>query len=233
MNSQFDQSQNPFNSSTMGVSTVAQASVEARMDFIRKTYTLFMAGILTAIVGGVVSLNSPISSIVMATAPWSLLSIIALSIVAQIMVDKPGLNYIALFGFTFLLGAIMAPVIALYAPAVVGQAGFLTAVIFATLTAYVFVTRQDFNWLGGIVFVGLITLIIAGVANAFFFKSSGFSYWLSWGVLVMSSGWVLYDTSEIIHRYPLSGYCSAALGLFISFWNIFISLLNILGGNRD
>ncbi len=66
------------------------------------------------------------------------------------------------------------------------------------------------------------------------FKSSGFSYWLAWGTLFFSSGYVLYQTSNIIHEYRENEYCAAALGLFISFFNIFMSLLRILGGNsRD
>ena len=50
-------------------------------------------------------------------------------------------------------------------------------------------------------------------------------------ILLFSSGFVLYDTSNIMQRYPLNAPAGAALGLFISFYNIFLSLLNILGGD--
>lgn len=168
----------------------------------------------------------------MAFAPWSLLLILPLSIGAQVMADKPGLGTAALFGFAALLGIIIAPVVNLYSPNTVTQAGALTVLIFGALTTYVFITRKDFNFMGGIVFVGLIACIGAGLLNFFLFKNSGFSYWIAWGVLLFSAGFVLYDTSNIMQRYPLNQPAGAALGLLISFFNIFLSLLRILNG-RD
>ena len=210
----------------------ADATSEARLNFIRLTYVLFMTSVLAAIVGGIISLNTPLSALVMAFAPWSLLLILPLSIGAQVLADRPGLGHVALFGFALILGIVIAPIVNLYSPDTVTQAGVLSILIFGSLTAYVFVTRKDFNFLGGIVFVGLIACIGAGLLNFFWFKSSGISYWIAWGVLLFSAGFVLYDTSEIMQRYPLNRPAGAALGLFISFFNIFMSLLRILNG-RD
>lgn len=233
MNSPFNQ--NP-NAGAMGapipVPMAADASSEARLNFIRMVYVMFTASVLAAVVGGIISLNSPLGGLVMAFAPWSLLLILPLSIGAQVMADKPTLGTVALFGFALLLGIIIAPVVNLYSPNTVTQAGALTVLIFGSLTAYVFVTRKDFNFLGGIVFVGLIACIGAGLLNYFVFKNSGFSYWIAWGVLLFSAGFVLYDTSNIMQRYPLNQPAGAALGLLISFFNIFMSLLRILNG-RD
>lgn len=210
----------------------ADASSEARLSFIRMVYAMFTASVLTAVVGGIISLNSPLGGLVMAFSPWSLLLILPLSIGAQMVSDKPGLGTAALFGFAALLGIIIAPVVNLYSPNTVTQAGALTVLIFGALTAYVFVTRKDFNFLGGIVFVGLIACIGAGLLNFFVFKNSGFSYWIAWGVLLFSAGFVLYDTSNIMQRYPLNQPAGAALGLLISFFNIFMSLLRILNGRN-
>ena len=233
MNSPFNQ--NP-NAGAMGapipIPMAADAGEQARLSFIRMVYVMFTASVLTAVVGGIVSLNSPLGGLVMAFAPWSLLAILPLSIGAQVMADKPGLGNVALFGFAALLGIIIAPVVNLYSPNTVTQAGALTVLIFGALTAYVFVTRKDFNFLGGIVFVGLVACIGAGLLNFFLFKNSGFSYWIAWGVLLFSAGFVLYDTSNIMQRYPLNQPAGAALGLLISFFNIFLSLLRILNG-RD
>ena len=216
----------------IAVPMAADASVEARLNFIRLTYVLLLSGILTAIVGGIISLNTPLSTIVMAFAPWSFLLLLPLSIGAQIMADKPAMGNVALFGFAGLMGVIIAPIVALYSPNTVGQAAALSVLVFGSLTAYVFITRKDFNFLGGIAFVGLVTCIGAGILNYFLFNGSGFSYWIAWGVLLFSSCFVLYKTSAIMRDYPLNQPAGAALGLLISFFNIFMSLLRILNG-RD
>ncbi len=235
MNSPFSNNQNP-NAGAMGapiaVPMAADATAEARLNFIRLTYVMFTASVLTAVIGGIISLNTPLANLVMAFAPWSLLAILPLSIGAQMVSDKPNLGTAALFGFALLLGIIIAPVVNLYSPNTVTQAGALTVLIFGALTAYVFITRKDFNFIGGIVFVGLIACFGAGLLNYFVFKNSGFSYWIAWGVLLFSAGFVLYDTSNIMQRYPLNQPAGAALGLLISFFNIFMSLLRILNG-RD
>ena len=216
---------------------VAAASEETRLNFIRKTYVLFMAGILTAIVAGAICLTvTPVLSFALAIISRPIIAfavVVGGSFVAQMLARKEGVNYLALFGFTALLGIIFAPIVAIYAPSVVGQAAFLTCAIFGSLTAYVFITRKNFSFMGGMLFIGMIGMILAVAANMFFFKDTNISYWISWGVLFLSSGFVLYQTSNLIHEYSENEYCAAALGLFISFFNIFMSLLNILGGNRD
>jgi FtsH-binding integral membrane protein len=125
-----------------------------------------------------------------------------------------------------------APAIEMYAPGVVGQAAFSTVVVFGGLTAYVFLSRKDFSYMGGRLFVGLIALVAGGLANRFLFKSGLAQYIMSWITVVLFSGFVLYDTSRIIHRYDERGYCMAALALFLDFFNMFMAILNILGGGR-
>ena len=234
MNSPFN-NQNP-NAGTMGapipIPMAADASAEARLNFIRLTYVLLLAGILTTIVGGIISLNSPLSNLVIALSPWSFIAIIPLSIGAQMLAREPRMGNAALFGFAAVQGIIIAPAIASFAQDTVTQAGVLSVLVFGALSAYVFITRKDFHFLGGIAFVGVVTVIGAGLLNYFFFKNSGFEYWLAWGLLLFSSCFVLYKTSAIMNDYPLNRPAGAALGLMISFFNIFISLLRILNG-RD
>jgi modulator of FtsH protease len=238
MNSGYNPEGGPFKETTLGAPmSIAQSSAEARMNFIRKTYVLFLAGILTCVMGGVACLNvEPVTMLSLAILQNPILILVVIlggSIAAQAVARVPGLNYVALFGFTGILGIVMTPIIALYRPEVVGQAGMLTMVVFGALTAYAFVSRKNFSFMGGILFIGMLSLIAGGIANMFFFKSWDFSYWLAWGTLFISSGFVLYQTSNIMHEYSEGDEVAAALGLFISFFNIFMSLLRILGGNRD
>ena len=236
MNSGYNPQNSPFSSTTQ-MPMVSQTSVETRLNFIRKTYVLFLMGILTAVVAGAICLKVPsVNRAVLSMLQMPLLFIVLVigaSIGAQAVSRIEGLNYVALFGFTGLIGLLFAPIIGLYAPSVVGQAGFLTVVIFGSLTAYAFISRKDFSYLGGMLFIGLISLILGGLANAFFFKSGAASYLMAWITVLIFSGFVLYDTSQIINRYDERGYCSAALALFLDFLNIFMALLRILGGNRN
>lgn len=234
MNSDFNPQRDSFSNTTLA--SVANASADVRANFIRKTYVLFFAGILTAIVAGTLCLQS--ASVYSAAISVWRMPILAIglvlggSIAAQAVARSEGINYVALFGFTGLIGFLFAPIVASYAPTVVGQAGFLSIMIFGGMTAYAFVSGKNFSFMGGFLFVGIWAVILAGVGNLFFFKSVNMSYWLAWGSLLISSGFVLYQTSNMIHEYGERDYCAAALGLFISFFNIFMSLLRILGGNR-
>lgn len=231
-------SSSPFDSSSQPM-TVAQSSLDVRLEFIRKTYSLFLAGILMALVAGTICLNSdPVANAAVSILRSPILAIallFGLSMGAQAVSRIEGLNYAALFGFTAFMGFLFAPLLAMYeqsAPGIVTQAAVLTFITFGSLTAYAFISKKDFSFLGGMLFVGLIALILGGLANVFLFKSSGASYWMAWVTLLLFSGYVLYDTSQIIHRYDAKGYVSAALALFLDFFNMFMAILRILSGNR-
>jgi FtsH-binding integral membrane protein len=209
------------------------------MNFIRKTYVLFMAGIVAAIVAGTITVSSrPLFEAALAILRMPLLGLILLigSVwIASALSRTEGLNYVALFGFTAFCGFWISPLLVMYEqiqPGIVSQAAVLTLLTFGALTTYAFVTKKDFSFLGGMLFVGLITLIGGLLLNAFLFKSVSMSYWMSWGILLVFSGYVLFDTSRIIHRYDEKSYCSAAIALFLDFFNMFLAILSILSGGR-
>jgi modulator of FtsH protease len=237
-NTQPDQ---PYGQSSMRSLSVAESSAEVRLGFIRQTYVLFMAGILTAIVAGFLCLTVPsLTQAAVGILRSPILAfgiIIGASIGCQVLANREGgVAYAGLFGFTSLIGFMFAPILAMYegsAPGIVGQAAFLSTLVFGSLTAYAFVSRKDFSFLGGALFVVMLAVIGGALANMLWFKSSGFGYWLAWGSLLMSSGFVLYQTSNIIHEFTPRQAAGAALGLFVSFFNIFMSLLRILSGNRN
>jgi modulator of FtsH protease len=229
---------NPFTYTSQPIS-VAQSSTEVRMEFIRKTYSLFLAGILTALIAGTVCLRVEavfnLAAMILSVPLVAIVLLFGTSMGAQAVSRVEGLNYVALFGFTAFIGFLFAPILAIYemsAPGIVVEAAFLTTTIFGALTAYVFITKKDFSFLGGMLFVGVAALIIGGLANVFLFKSAGASYWMAWVTVLLFSGFVLFDTSRIMLRYDSKGYCSAALALFLDFFNMFMAILRILGGGR-
>lgn len=227
----------PSSITTYGQPTVANALPLARLNFIRKTYLLFYAGLFSAIVGGLICINTPLEGIVMGV-PYFITLLVYLAVAAGMisLMRVEGWNYAALLGFTAFDGIIMAPWLHYaerFAPGILAQAGFLTVMIFSLLTAYTFITQKDFSYWGGALFTALSGLIIAQFANYFWFHSTGGSYWMAWFTVVLFCGYILYDTSQIIHRYEENDYCVAALSLYLDFVIMFQAIVEILMGNRD
>ena len=221
---------------SFGAETAARAAVAERMSFIRKVYALFFAGVLFAIAGVGLGFVFPALMIGVARHPWlTFFALIGGVMGAQAVRLVPGVNLLALFAFTALTGVVISPLIAIYTqlnPASILQAGVLTVGIFGGLTAYVFVSKKDFSFMRGMVVTGLIVVFLAGALNLFIVGSSAFAFAISCAALLLFSGFVLYDTSNIIRRYPVNEYVAGALSLYLDAFNIFLALLRILNAGR-
>jgi modulator of FtsH protease len=230
------QQQQPGAWGSFGVETAARASVEERMGFVRKVYALFFAATLFAVGGVGLGLAYPPLMLAIIAHPWlTFFALMGGVLGAQAVRLVPGVNLLALFAFTALTGVIISPAIAIYTrmnPASIWQAGLLTLGIFGGLTAYVFVSKKDFSFLRGMVTTGLIVVFLAGVLNLFIVGSSAFAFGISCAALLLFSGFVLYDTSNIIRRYPTNEYVAGALSLYLDAFNIFLALLRILNSGR-
>ncbi|MFN2415599.1 MAG: Bax inhibitor-1 family protein [Pyrinomonadaceae bacterium] len=220
-----------------GAETAAQASVSERMAFVRKVYALFFAATLFAVGGVYAGLSYPPVMMWIVAHPWlTFFGLIGGVMGAQALRLVPGVNLAALFAFTALTGVIISPLIAIYTqmnPASIWQAGLLTVGIFGGLTAYVFVSKRDFSFMRGMLTVGLVVVFLAVVLNLFIVGSSALSFGISCAALLLFSGFVLYDTSNIIRRYPVNEYVAGALSLYLDAFNIFLALLRILNASRD
>lgn len=215
--------------------TAAQASVEERMGFIRKVYALFFAATLFAVGGVALGLSfPPLLRFALEHPIIMFLVMIGGVMGAQAVRHVRGVNLVALFAFTTLTGVVISPliaVVAVYNPGSILAAGLLTVGIFGGLTAYVFISKRDFSFLRGMVTVGLIVVILAGVANIFV-GSGALGFAVAAATLLLFSGFVLYDTSNIIRRYPTNEYVAGALSLYLDAFNIFLALLRILNAGR-
>ncbi len=221
---------------SFGAETAAHASVEERMGFIRKVYALFFAATLFAVGGVGIGFMFPPVMMAVIEHPWlSFFALIGGVFGAQAVRLVPGVNLLALFAFTTFTGVFISPLIAIYTqlnPASIWQAGLLTVGIFGGLTAYVFVSKKDFSFMRGMMMTGLIVVVLAGVLNLFIVGSSALSFGISCAALLLFSGFVLYDTSNIIRRYPTNEYVAGALDLYLDAFNIFLALLRILNAGR-
>jgi modulator of FtsH protease len=215
--------------------TAAQATVAERMSFVRKVYALFFAATLFAVVG--VGVGFAVPEIMMTVARHPIIAFLVLMggvMGAQAVRLVRGINLLALFGFTMLTGVIISPAIYVYSqinPASLLQAGVLTVGIFGGLTAYVFISKKDFSFMRGMLMTGLIVVFLSVVVNLFV-ASSAFSFGIAAAALLLFSGFVLYDTSNIIRRYPTNEYVAGALSLYLDAFNIFLALLRILNAGR-
>ena len=135
-----------------------------------------------------------------------------------------------LFAFTGLMGASLGPMLNYYAaidPSLIMQALGGTALIFFALSGYALTSKKDFSFMGGFLMVGLLLVIIAGIANLFF-QVPAVSLALSAAIIMIMSGLILFDTGRIINGGERN-YIRATLSLYLSVYNIFTSLLHLLG----
>ncbi|MGK0440422.1 MAG: modulator of FtsH protease [Pseudohongiellaceae bacterium] len=137
-----------------------------------------------------------------------------------------------IFAFTGVMGASLGPMLNHYlalanGPSLVMQALAGTALIFFTLSGYVLTSRKDFSFMGGFLMVGLVVIVIAALANLFF-AVPAVSLAISAAVVLIMSGLILFDTSRIIHGGE-TNYIRATISLYLSIYNLFTSLLHLLG----
>lgn len=224
--------ENPYNLQDGGLLAAADAPVEARVEFLRKTYTTLLTAILifaaTLWAAGEIT---PVKNLMISLVvnPWLTLAIyIGGAIAVHALAEKPGIGIVVFYAFAAVWGLISAPLILMVAenqPHVITQAALATAIIFTGLTAYVFKSGKDFAFLGGMLFTamwGLFGLAILGLIFGFTMGT-----WVSYAGALVFSGFILYDTSNILHRYPTTAYVSAAMVLFVDVIILFKNLVMI------
>jgi len=138
----------------------------------------------------------------------------------------------AVFALTGFMGFTLGPIISAYlslpnGSQIVMQALGGTGIIFLALSAYAIKSEKDFSFMGGFLFVGILVAFLAGLA-AFFFQMPGLSLAVSAMFVLLMSGLILYQTSEIIHGGE-TNYIMATVTLYVSIYNLFTSLLHLLG----
>lgn len=143
-----------------------------------------------------------------------------------------GWGLISTFAFTGFLGYTLGPILNAYLSLpnggqLVTMALGMTALVFFGLSAYAILSRKDFSFLSGFIMAGFIVLLCAVVAS-FFIQISGLQLAISAGFVLFSSAVILFQTSAIIHGGE-DNYIMATITLFVSIYNLFLSLLQLLG----
>lgn len=147
---------------------------------------------------------------------------------------------LAAFLFTGFLGYTLGPILSMYLHAfsngsqIIMTALGATGFIFLALSGYVLTTRKDFSYMGGFLFAAITVAFIAGIAGIFF-QMPMLQIIISGAFALLSSGLILFQTSQIIHGGE-TNYIMATVSIYTALFNLFISLLQLLGafgGSRD
>ena len=204
--------------------------------FIRQTYQLFAASLLAASAGAYIGVGMASA---IASWYWGLVILEFVFLFGLYAAKrKPGLNMVLLFGFTFLSGLTLAPLLSSVlglkgGGSIVANAFILTTVAFGGLSVFAMNTKRDFSGMGKMLFITLIVIVVAGLINIFF-HSPILQLAIASISSILFSAFILYDTQNIIkgaYETPIEG----AIALYLDFLNLFVSLLQILGifGSRD
>jgi modulator of FtsH protease len=140
---------------------------------------------------------------------------------------------LAVFALTGFMGLTLGPIVGAYTTAfsngaeLVGMAMTGTAAIFLSLSFYAITSQKDFSFMSGFLTAGIVVAFLAGIA-AYFFQMPALSLAVSSAFILLMSGLILYETSNIIHGGE-TNYIMATVTLYISIYNLFLSLLHLLG----
>lgn len=139
---------------------------------------------------------------------------------------------LATFAFTGFMGFTLGPILSAYltlsnGPQLIMTALGMTAVTFVGLSAVALITRKDFSFLSNFIMAGAIVLILAMVV-AMVFNISGLALAVSAGFVLFASAVILFETSQVIHGGQ-DNYILATISLYVAIYNLFISLLSLLG----
>ncbi|MFC1602552.1 Bax inhibitor-1/YccA family protein [Pseudomonadota bacterium] len=215
-------------------SVASQAgSTLATNKLIKNTYMLLSATLVfSAIMAAVSIVAQPPSIIAMVCLIGGM--VLGIFVLPKAANSSAGLGVI--FLITGLLGFALGPMLTQYlamekGPQIVGTAFGGTGIIFLSLSGYALTSKRDFSFMGGFLFAGMMVVMLAMVAN-WFLALPGLALALSAAVILLMSGFILFDTSRMINGGE-TNYIHATFGLYLSIFNIFIHLLSILGVMSD
>ncbi|MDH5424613.1 MAG: Bax inhibitor-1/YccA family protein [Gammaproteobacteria bacterium] len=217
-----------MNTSLNNIASETQPSVLASHKVLRNTYSLLsMTLLFSALVAGVsMSLNLPHPGILLTLGGYFGL------LFATSKFRDSGLGIAFVFALTGFMGYTLGPILNSYlsmsngAETVMTAMG-TTALIFLSLSAYALVSRKDFSFMGGFLMAGILVAFVAGL-GAMLFEVAALSLVVSSMFVLLMSGLILYQTSDIIHGGE-TNYIMATVTLYVSIFNLLTSLLHLLG----
>jgi modulator of FtsH protease len=207
--------------------TRSQTQILATNKVLRNTYALLAMTLLfsAATAGIAMATNMPaFNPIITLVGYFGLLF-------ATSRFSNSGLGLLFVFLLTGFMGLTLGPILNMYLATANGSQTVMTAlggtgVIFLALSGYALTSRKDFSFMGGFLMVGILVAFLGGI-GAMIFSLPMLSLAVSGMFVLLMSGLILYQTSEIIHGGE-TNYIMATVTLYVSIYNLFLSLLHLL-----
>ena len=222
-----------------GQATQTRALQQNRV--LRNTYLLLAISMIPTVAGAVLGINMGFS--LFAGSPMvSFLVFMGIAFGFMWGIERTkdsGMGVMLLLGFTFFMGLMLSRILQMAlgfsnGATLIATAAGGTGAIFFTLAGIATVTKKDFSYLGKFLFVGLVVVLLAMLANIFF-QIPALSLTISAVAVLIFSGYILYDISRIVTGGEVN-YISATLAVYLDIYNLFVHLLHLLmafSGDRD
>ena len=199
---------------------------------LRNTYALLALSFVVSTVGASISMAMELPA--MTGIICTLIGLGLLFVVHKTADSSMGL--VSMFAFTLVMGVGIGPMLSRYLALphggeLVFQALGTTALVFFALSAYAISSKKDFSNIGGFLITGLIIAIVASIAN-FFMQIPALQLAISSAVVLIMSGFILYDASRIVNGGE-DNYIRAAIAMYLNLYNLFINLLVLMGITSD
>ena len=207
--------------------TRSESQILATNKVLRNTYALLsMTLLFSAATAGIAMVMNlpPFNPILTLVGYFGLLF-------ATTKFSNSGLGLLFVFMLTGFMGLTLGPILNFYMATANGSQMVMTAlggtgVIFLALSGYALTSRKDFSFMGGFLMVGILVAFLGGIA-AMIFSMPIMSLVVSGMFVLLMSGLILYQTSDIIHGGE-TNYILATVTLYVSIYNLFLSLLHLL-----
>jgi len=217
-----------MNNTVTTIDSQNRASTFTTNKAIRNTYSLLAMTLMFSAVtaGGSMALNLPHPGLLLTLGGY-----FGLLFLTSKFRDS-GLGIAFVFALTGFMGYTLGPILNSYMALANGGQIVMTAMggtgaIFLGLSGYALTSRKDFSFMGGFLVTGILVAFLAGL-GAIFFEIPGLSLAVSSMFVLLMSGLILYETSNIIHDDEVN-YIMATVALYVSIFNLFTSLMHLLG----
>ena len=229
--------QQPYHLTSQGtqVDTLQQNRV------LRNTYLLLALSMVPTVLGALIGVQLRFSFF--AGSPFvSFLLFLGIAFAFMWGIERTkhsAMGVVLLLGFTFFMGLMLSRILQVAlgfsnGGALIATAAGGTGAIFFTLAGVATVTKKDFSFMGKFLFIGMIVVLLASLANIFFMIPA-LSLTISALVVMIFSAYILFDISRIVNGGE-DNYITATLAVYLDIYNVFVSLLNLLmafSGDRD
>jgi len=217
--------------------SVAEATIEIRMQFVRKVYAILTVQLIATAILSSVSFFSESYKQWIQTNQWmmwiSLFGAIGMMLLTFWKRKSYPTNLIFLAGFTGLEAYSISVIVSFYQSSIVLQAVLLTAGIFLALTVFACQTKYDFTSWMPYLFGGLWALILFGFMAAFFPYNSTIELAYSGIAALIFSAYILVDTQLVMRHYHVEEEIAASISLYLDIINLFLAILRILNQQNN